>query len=83
MEITPICKRVIGLDVHQAKISACAVIELADGTLSVPFETNTGFWHALQTPIHHSSPVSFHMAGERCPRSETKAPIRKSVCLWQ
>ena len=35
MEITPMYKRVIGLDVHQAKISACAVIELADGTVTV------------------------------------------------
>ena len=35
MEITPIYKRVIGLDVHQAKISACAVAEQADGTLLV------------------------------------------------
>ena len=35
MEIPPIYKRVIGLDVHQAKISACAVTEQADGTLTV------------------------------------------------
>jgi len=35
MEITPIYKRVIGLDVHQAKISACAVAEQADGTVTV------------------------------------------------
>ena len=35
MEITPIYKRVIGLDVHQAKISACALIEQADGTVRV------------------------------------------------
>ena len=35
MEITPIYKRVIGLDIHQAKISACAIIEQADGTLTV------------------------------------------------
>jgi transposase len=35
MEIAPIYKRVIGLDVHQAKISACAVIEQADGTVTV------------------------------------------------
>lgn len=35
MEITPIYKRVIGLDVHQAKISACAVIEQVDGVLTV------------------------------------------------
>ena len=35
MEITPIYKRVIGLDVHQAKISACAVAEQADGAVTV------------------------------------------------
>jgi transposase len=35
MELTPIYKRVIGLDVHQAQISACAIIEQADGTLLV------------------------------------------------
>lgn len=35
MEITPIYKRVIGLDVHQAKISACAVAEQTDGTITV------------------------------------------------
>ncbi len=37
MEIAPIYKRVIGLDVHQAKISACALIELADGTVTVDY----------------------------------------------
>ena len=31
MELTPIYRRVIGLDVHQAKISACALIEHEDG----------------------------------------------------
>lgn len=35
MEITPIYKRVIGLDVHQARISACALAEQADGTVTV------------------------------------------------
>lgn len=35
MELTPIYKRVIGLDVHQAKISACALAEQPDGTLTV------------------------------------------------
>lgn len=35
MELTPIYKRVIGLDVHQAKISACAVAEQADGSVTV------------------------------------------------
>jgi transposase len=31
MELTPIYKRVIALDVHQAKITACAIIEHDDG----------------------------------------------------
>lgn len=35
MEITPIYPRVIGLDVHQAKITACALAEQADGTVTV------------------------------------------------
>ena len=35
MELTPIYKRVVGLDVHQAKISACAVAEQPDGTVTV------------------------------------------------
>ena len=32
MELTTIYKRVIGLDVHQAKISACALVQQPDGT---------------------------------------------------
>lgn len=35
MDLQPIYQRVIGLDVHQAKISACAVTQQADGSLSV------------------------------------------------
>jgi len=35
MEITPIYKRVVGLDVHSGKISACAVLEQADGTVVI------------------------------------------------
>ena len=31
MELTPIYKRVIALDVHQAKITACAIVEHNDG----------------------------------------------------
>jgi transposase len=31
MELTPIYKRVIALDVHQAKITACAIVEHEDG----------------------------------------------------
>lgn len=33
MELTPMHKRVIALDVHQAKITACAIIEHDDGRL--------------------------------------------------
>lgn len=34
MDIVPIYKRVIGLDVHQAQITACAIVELADGSVT-------------------------------------------------
>ena len=43
MEIAPMYKRVIGLDVHQAKISACAVIEQADGAITVEHHEFGGF----------------------------------------
>ena len=32
MERVALYKRVIGLDIHQAQITACALIEEADGT---------------------------------------------------
>jgi len=35
MELTALYKRVIGLDVHQAQITACALIEEEDGTLRI------------------------------------------------
>lgn len=35
MELTPLYRRVIGLDVHQAKINACALIEHDDGRREV------------------------------------------------
>jgi hypothetical protein len=35
MELTPSCKRVIGLEVHQAQISACASVEQLDGSSTV------------------------------------------------
>ena len=35
MDITPIYKRVIGLDIHQNKISACAIAEQPDGTVTI------------------------------------------------
>ena len=35
MELKPMYQRVIGLDVHQAKISACALAQQPDGTVTV------------------------------------------------
>lgn len=35
MELKPLHKRVIGLDVHQAQITACAITEAPDGTTSI------------------------------------------------
>lgn len=35
MELKPMYKRVIGLDVHQAQITACALIEAEDGTTRI------------------------------------------------
>jgi transposase len=43
MDLAPIYKRVIGLDVHQAKISACAVVEQADGTVTMEQREFGGF----------------------------------------
>ena len=43
MDITPIHHRVIGLDVHQNKITACALIELADGSVTVEHREFGGF----------------------------------------
>ena len=35
MDLTPMHKRVIALDVHQAKITACAVVEHEDGRMEI------------------------------------------------
>lgn len=43
MELTPIFKRVIGLDVHQAQITACALIEMPDGTTRIEQRQFGGF----------------------------------------
>lgn len=43
MEITAIHKRVIGLDVHQNKISACAIAEQPDGTVTVTHREFGGY----------------------------------------
>ncbi len=43
MELKPIYRRVIGLDIHQAKISACAVSEQSDGSVIVEMQEFGGF----------------------------------------
>lgn len=43
MELEPIYKRVIGLDVHQAQITACALIEQADGAVRTEQRQFGGF----------------------------------------
>jgi len=43
MELTPIYKRVIGLDVHQAQITACAITEQPDGSVLVEQREFGGF----------------------------------------
>lgn len=43
MELVPIYRRVIGLDIHQAKISACAVSEQSDGSVVVETREFGGF----------------------------------------
>lgn len=43
MELTPIFKRVIGLDVHQAQITACAIMEQDDGTVVIDERQFGGF----------------------------------------
>ncbi len=43
MELTPIYNRVVGLDVHQAKISCCAQTMQADGTIKMEHREFGGF----------------------------------------
>ncbi len=43
MELTALYKRVIGLDIHQAQITACALIEEADGTARIEQRQFGGF----------------------------------------
>jgi hypothetical protein len=61
MELTPIYKRVIGLDVHQAKISACVVAEQADGSVTVEQKELCGwisYPHPLTATRAAAEPVS-------------------------
>lgn len=43
MDLNPIYRRSIGLDIHQAKISACAVMEQSDGTVTLERREFGGF----------------------------------------
>ncbi len=43
MELAALYKRVIGLDIHQAQITACALIEEADGTARIEQRQFGGF----------------------------------------
>jgi len=43
MDIVPIYKRVIGLDVHQAQITGCAIIEQSDGSVTYEGREFGGF----------------------------------------
>jgi hypothetical protein len=43
MDIVPIYKRVIGLDVHQAQITGCAITEQPDGSVSYERREFGGF----------------------------------------
>jgi transposase len=59
MDITPIHRRVIGLDVHQNKITACALIEQADGSVAVEQREFGGFKRdrrALAEWVHGFAP---------------------------
>lgn len=59
MDITPIHRRVIGLDVHQNKITACALIEQADSGVAVEQREFGGFKRhrrALAAWVHGFAP---------------------------
>jgi len=43
MALEPIYRRVIGLDIHQAKISACAISEQSDGSVVMEMQEFGGF----------------------------------------
>jgi hypothetical protein len=43
MELTPIYRRVVALDVHQAKLTVCALFENADGEVQVELREFGGF----------------------------------------
>ena len=48
MQLLPLHKRVIGLDVHQAQITACALIEGDDGVVHIERRTFETFKRGLR-----------------------------------
>jgi transposase len=56
MELVPIHKRVVGLDIHQAQVTACAILEEADGETRIEqrqfgaFKTVVNARHVKQVP---------------------------------
>jgi transposase len=58
MELTPIYKHVIGLDVHQAQITACALIEQADGALTVETREFGGFKRDRKVPAQWARSIA-------------------------
>lgn len=74
MEITLMYKRAIGLDVHQAKISACAVAEQADGTVTVAHQEFGAFKRDRRALAR--------WAKERCPDMVVmESPGMSKTCL--
>ena len=58
MDLKAIHKRVIGLDVHQAKITACAVIEHEDGQLECRLQEFGGFERDRTELVHWAGQVA-------------------------
>ena len=58
MELTPIYKRVIGLDVHQAQISACAIMEQADGSAVLERREFDGFKRDRKAPAEWARAIA-------------------------
>ena len=52
MELTAIHKRVVGLDVHQAQITACAILEAPDGEVRIEQRQFGGFKKDRQALAH-------------------------------
>ena len=56
MELTALYQRVIGLDVHQAKITACAIVEHNDGEIEI-IEREFGAFKRDRRALAYSTPT--------------------------